>query len=298
MQENLEAFVARAETFFNDTITRAPAFLIALVVFLLTLWLARRLSRLAGSVLEGRGRAPNAITVIELLTRWAIIVGGTLLALAIAVPSFDFANLISVLGIGSVAIGFAFRDIFQNFLAGIIILLTDTFQIGDQIIIPNEDLEGTVTAIDTRATTIETYDQREIIIPNAILFTNPVMVNTSTDRIRTDIEVGVAYDVDIDTASALLIEAVSRVEGVMADPGPDVLVTEFADSSVVLRARWWTDSRRSVVVRTRSKVAREIKYTLDANGIEIPFPIRTLYVRDEVGVRVAESKGATNGDVG
>lgn len=288
MNQNWEDFVNRMQDFYYTSVNQLPSFLIAFVVVLLTLWLARRLSRLAASVLQGRGRSPNAITVIELITRWAIIIGGALLALTIAVPSFDLANLISILGIGSVAIGFAFRDIFQNFLAGLIILLSDTFVIGDQIIIPNEDLEGTVTAIDTRATTIETYDQREIIIPNSILFTNPVMVNTSTDRIRTDIEVGVAYDVDIDTASALIREAVGRVEGVLQQPPPDVLVTEFADSSVVLRARWWTDSRRNVVVRTRSNVAREIKYTLDANGVEIPFPIRTLYMRNEVGVRMAD----------
>ncbi len=288
MDESFDAFLTRAEDFFLTSVNRLPSFLIAAVVLVVTLILARRLSRLAATVLASRGRSPNATTVIELLTRWSIIVGGVLLALSIAVPSFNLGDLIQILGITSVAIGFAFRDIFQNFLAGIIILLTDTFQIGDQIIIPNENLEGTVTEIDTRATTIETYDQREIIIPNSILFTNPVMVNTSTDRLRSEYEVGIAYDADIDTVSALLIEAIKGVEGVMAEPGPDVLVKEFGDSSVVLRARWWTDSYRNIVTRTRSAVGRQIKYTFDANGIEIPFPIRTLYVRDEVGVRMAE----------
>ena len=87
---------------------------------------------------------------------------GVLVALSIALPSFKANDLIQVLGISSVAIGFAFRDIFQNFLAGLIILLTDAFEIGDQIIIENEGLEGTVTDIQTRATTISTYDDREI----------------------------------------------------------------------------------------------------------------------------------------
>ncbi len=288
MEATLEDLGARLNDFLNQAFERGPLILIAIFIFILTLWLARIISRYVGRLLADRGRSANATTVVILLTRWSIIIGGTLLALAFAVPSFDLANLISILGIGSVAIGFAFRDIFQNFLAGLIILLTDTFQIGDQIIIPNENLEGTVTEIDTRATTIETYDQREIIIPNSILFTNPVMVNTSTDRLRSEYEVGIAYDADIDTVSALLIEAIKGVEGVMAEPGPDVLVKEFGDSSVVLRARWWTDSYRSTVVRTRSAVGRQIKYTFDANGIEIPFPIRTLYVRNEVGVRMAE----------
>ena len=265
--------------------SRLPAFMLALLVFVLFFWIAERLSAWLKQFINGRGRSKNAATVIALITRWGLVVLGVLVALSIALPSFKANDLIQVLGISSVAIGFAFRDIFQNFLAGLIILLTDAFEIGDQIIVENEGLEGTVTDIQTRATTIATYDDREILIPNATLFTNAVTINTATEKLRSEQVVGISYDSDIDTACALIEEAVKQIDGVLAVPPPDVLVDDLAGSSVNLKARWWTDARRSNVIETKSAVVRKIKYTLDDNHIEIPFPIRTLYVKDQVHVK-------------
>ena len=267
-----------------ELLTRLPALALAVLVFALFFWLAGRLSRWAKLFVDERNRSRNAATVIALVTRWGIIVFGILVALSIALPSFRAADLIQLLGISSVAIGFAFRDIFQNFLAGLIILLTDAFQIGDQIIVESEDLEGTVTDIQTRATTIVTYDDRQIIIPNATLFTNAVTINTATEQRRSEQLVGIGYNSDIDTACMLIQDAIGQIEGVLTKPAPDVVVNDLGDSSVNLMARWWTDARRSNVIRTKSDVVREIKYTLDEHGIEIPYPIRTLHVKDHVEV--------------
>lgn len=286
LQENVTAFLPQL-----------PAILLAILVFLLFLWLARRLSLWSKGFLQGRGRTKNAATVISLIARWGIIVLGLLVALSIALPSFRARDLIQILGISSVAIGFAFRDIFQNFLAGIIILLTNAFEIGDQIVVESEDLEGTVTDIQTRATTIVTYDDREILIPNAMLFTNAVTINTSSRKLRSEQVVGISYESDIDTAAELILEAVSQIDGVLADPAPDVLVDELAGSSVNLKARWWTDARRMNVVKTKSEVVRTMKYTLDAHGIDIPFPIRTVYIKDStLAIKKASQLPAKNGN--
>ena len=265
LQESVMAFIARL-----------PAFLLALIVLILFLWLSSRVAQWGKSLISKRGHSPNAATVVALVLRWAAVILGILVALSIALPTFKASNLIEVLGIGSVAIGFAFRDIFQNFLAGLIILLTDAFKIGDQIVIESEELEGTVTDIQTRATTIITYDDRRIIIPNATLFTNAVTINTATEKLRSEQVVGISYASDLDTACDLLQTAISQIDGVLHDPAPDVLVEAFADSSVNLKARWWTNARRNNVIRIKSAVVRQMKYTLDENGIEIPFPIRTL----------------------
>lgn len=264
----------------TEFVTRLPALLLAIVVFFLFVWLSARLSRWIRNAVTQRGRSSNAATVIALVLRWGVVVLGLLIALSIALPSFKASDLVEILGIGSVAIGFAFRDIFQNFLAGLIILLTDAFKIGDQIVIESEGLEGTVTDIQTRATTIMTYDDRQIIIPNATLFTNAVTINTATNKLRSEQVVGISYTADIDTACALLEKAIGHIEGVLPDPAPDVLVDDLADSSINLKARWWTDARRSNVIKTKSEVVRQMKYTLDENKIEIPFPIRTLYVKE------------------
>ena len=291
MDFDLSVILSQMQETLVEFVNRLPALLFAVLVFALFFWMAGRLSRWARSFVSDHNRSTNAATVIALVTRWGIIVLGSLVALSVALPSFRAGDLIQVLGIGSVAIGFAFRDIFQNFLAGLIILVTDAFHIGDQIIVESEDLEGTVTDIQTRATTIVTYDDRQIIIPNATLFTNAVTINTASEKRRSEQVVGISYDSDIDTASALIQEAMGQIEGVLSEPAPDVVVDELADSSVNLKARWWTDARRSNVISTKSAVVRKIKYTLDEHGIEIPFPVRTLHIRDNMEVVTSTADG-------
>jgi len=291
MELDLNALWAQVQETILELIARLPVFLLAVLAFVLFFWLAERISNWVKSLVDHRSRSKNAATVIALITRWSIIVLGALVALSIALPTFRAGDLIQILGISSVAIGFAFRDIFQNFLAGIIILLTDAFQIGDQIIVKNENLEGTVTDIQTRATTILTYDDRAIIIPNATLFSNAVTINTASQNRRSEEVVGISYDSDIDTACRLIVETISQVDGVLRTPPPDVLVDALAPSSVDLKVRWWTDARRSSVIKTKSAVLRHIKYALDQAGIEIPFPTNTLYVKDRVQIAPPEGNG-------
>jgi len=280
MELDIRAIGGQLQESLVEFLARLPIYALAILVFLLFLWLASRVAQTTKKFVNDHGRSRNAATVIALIIRWGTVVFGALVALSIALPSFKAADLIQVLGIGSVAIGFAFRDIFQNFLAGLIILMTDAFKIGDQIIVRDENLEGTVTDIQTRATTISTYDDRKIIIPNSTLFTNPVTVNTATEKLRTTQDIGISYDSDIDKACALIEKVVKNIDGVLADPSADVVVDNFGESSVNLKVRWWSDARRSNVTRTKSTVMRRIKYALDEHGIEIPFPARTLYVRN------------------
>ena len=147
----------------------------------------------------------------------------------VVLPGFDPATLISGLGIGGVAIGFAFRDILQNFLAGLLLLMTDPFRIGDQIVV--KGFEGTVEDIQTRATILKTYDGRRVVIPNGDLFTESVIVNTAYDKRRSQYDVGTGYEDNIELATSLILNNISHIEGVLPDPAPDVQVVDLADSS-------------------------------------------------------------------
>jgi small-conductance mechanosensitive channel len=187
---------------------------------------------------------------------------------------------VQLLGISGVAIGFAFRDILQNFLAGILILLTEPFRIDDQIVFKN--FEGTVENIETRATTILTYDGRRIVIPNAELFTNSVTVNTAFDKRRTEYDFSIGYGDDIDCAKQLMLEALYSVNEVLKDPAPDVLVLELAESTVKIRVRWWiAPPRRIDDMRSRDKVICAIKKKLVENGIDLPYPTRQILFHDQ-----------------
>lgn len=205
---------------------------------------------------------------------------GLFIALSIVIPSLKAGDLVQLLGISSVAIGFAFRDILQNFLAGILILLTEPFQIDDQIIFKN--FEGTVEQIQTRATSIRTYDGRRIIIPNSELFTNSIIVNTAFEHRRLEYDVGIGYGDDINTAKQVILQAMRETDGVLQDPAPDAIVVALADSTVNIRARWWVQPpRRTDVLNFQDLVLTNIKNKLVANGIDLPFPTQQILFHDQ-----------------
>ncbi len=175
--------------------------------------------------------------VLGRLGQGAIVLLGLLVALVIAMPGFTPGQLVSVLGLSSVAIGFAFRDILQNFLAGILLLLSEPFRIGDQI--RSGDFEGTVMNIETRATFILTYDGRRIVVPNSTLFVNPVIVNTANEKRRLEYDITLPKPVDVARTKALVLRTMQGLPHVLRDPAPDVLLVGFTDKDATLRLRWW-----------------------------------------------------------
>lgn len=263
----------------NGIIEQLPNMVIGVVIFFIFYILSDWIKTGVQKVASASGRSSNAGLVFGRLARYGTLIGGVLVALVVVLPNFRPTTLLGGLGISSVAIGFAFRDILQNFLAGLLILMTDPFRIGDQIIV--NDFEGTVEDIQTRSTTLLTYDGRRVVIPNADLFTDSVIVNTAADKRRSEYDVGIGYGEDIETARAVVLDAVKGIEGVYQTPEPEVLMVDMASSSVNLRVHWWTDSARDVVMQVKDQVLTEIKNQLDVHGIEIPFPTRTLFLAHE-----------------
>lgn len=273
MREHLQAML-------DYTLILLPNLVVGLLVFGLFFLAARGLRGLARRFSEERRRHRNLGLVLGRLVYGSTIVLGALVALTIIFPSFSPANLISALGIGGIVVGFAFRDIAQNFLAGILILLTEPFRIDDQIVYGG--FEGTVEDIQVRATTIRTYDGRRVVIPNAELFTNTVTVNTAFDKRRLEYDVGIGYGDDISTARRLILEAIRSVDGVLSEPAPDALVVELAGSTVNIRARWWIQPpRRADALDLQDRVLQAIKERLTANGIDLPFPTQQILFHDQ-----------------
>ena len=257
-----------------------PNIVLALIVFAIFFFLGREIKRVVRRVTRQHRQARNLGLVLGRLAQGIIVLVGLFVALSIVIPTFKAGDLVQLLGISGVAIGFAFRDILQNFLAGILILLTEPFRIDDQIVFKN--FEGTVENIETRATTILTYDGRRIVIPNAELFTNSVTVNTAFDKRRTEYDFSIGYGDDIDCAKQLMLEALYSVNEVLKDPAPDVLVVELAESTVNIRVRWWiSPPRRMDDMRSRDKVICAIKKKLVENGIDLPYPTRQILFHDQ-----------------
>ncbi|MBD2604232.1 mechanosensitive ion channel family protein [Scytonema hofmannii FACHB-248] len=264
----------------NGLIVLLPNIVLALIVFAIFFYVARTIKKVVKRLTRNRRQARNLGMVLGRLAQGTTILVGLFVALSIVIPTFKAGDLIQLLGISGVAIGFAFRDILQNFLAGILILLTEPFQIDDQIVFKN--FEGTVENIETRATTIKTYDGRRIVIPNSELFTNSITVNTAFDNRRLEYDVGIGYGDDIDRAKQLIMEAMHSVNEVLKDPAPDVLVMDLAQSTVNIRARWWINPPRRVDdLTSRDRVLSAIKKKLTENGIDLPFPTQQILFHDQ-----------------
>lgn len=219
------------------------------------------------------GQRSLTIAIRKILTI-AVWVGGIALTAVVLFPSVKPSSLIAGLGLGSVAIGFAFKDIFENFFAGMLILLRQPFQIGDFIEV--EDIDGKIENITIRDTVVRQTDGQPVIIPNSLLFKNPVTVRTDKDRRRTRVVCGVGYGEDVDKAREVIADAVKSADSVLQDQPVQVFAHEFGASSVDFDIRWWTGSEPGEIRRSRDEVVANIKRALDDAGIEIPFPYRTL----------------------
>ncbi|UOO82201.1 mechanosensitive ion channel family protein [Uruburuella testudinis] len=217
---------------------RVPYLVLALLLFIV-FWLASRLfKKLAARLLSRRmANRYNLLLVLQRIGAALIVFAGFLIAMMVAVPGFTPGQLVSALGIGSVAVGFAFKDIFQNLLSGILLLLNEPFKIGDRII--NGSFEGTVETIEIRATTLRTYDGRRIVIPNAQLFTSPVTVNTRNGRHRLSATLTLPADTDADRLKAQILDKLSR-ECAPFVYQPEIALTGISGGET-LTLHWWTD---------------------------------------------------------
>jgi small-conductance mechanosensitive channel len=265
---------------------------VGLVVVLVAWGVATGVASLIRSRSSSKGR-DNLGEVLGGFAWWAVMVLGVLLAATIVAPSLKPGDLIAGLGVSSVAIGFAFKDILQNWLAGLLILLRQPFEVGDQVKVG--DFEGTVERIETRATLLKTYDGQRVVIPNSDIYTSSVLVRTAFEQRRSQYDVGIGYADDIEQAQQVMLEAVRGVDGVASEPAPEVLPWDLAASWVTLRARWWTESPRADVVQVHARVVRAVKRALDEAAIDMPYETRVHLWHDQTeaadGDRSAQREG-------
>jgi small-conductance mechanosensitive channel len=297
VETDADVTLERIEGFITGFWWILPNLGIALVVFLLFLGLAWG-ARAGVSRFFHHRRRPDLAALLAGFARWSIIALGLLIVATIVFPSVKPADVLATLGIGSIAIGFAFKDILQNWLAGLLILLRQPFRQGDQIVVGRH--EGTVERIEARATLIRTYDGKRVIIPNSSVYTEAVTVNTAFERRRSEYDVGIGYGDDLQYACEVIRAALKGLPGVSADPSPDAIPWELAGSSVNIRVRWWTEPHQADVVHARGRVIQAIRQALGEAGIDLPFPTTMVLLHDQTeatdGDRARQREGWPAGD--
>lgn len=293
----LDLIMAKLHVVSNDFFLQLPNILGGVVFVVIAWFLAKVVANGVRKGLHHKGLVDLG-GVLASLAFGLIVAASVMIASVIVFPSVKPSTIISSLGIGSVAIGFAFKDILQNLLAGILLLINRPYRRGDQIVV--KEFEGTVEHIQSRATLIKTYDGRRVIIPNSDVYTSPVVVNTAFETRRDQFDIGIGYGDKPDRAIRIFEEAIARVEGVETDPQPEVLPWGLDASAVTLRARWWSESKRTNIVHLRARVILAIWQAAAENGIDLPFPTQQILFHDQTeevdGDRRRQREGWPAGD--
>ena len=279
----MSALIQKIETslleLVGSGIKALPGILVAIVVLLLTRYLANKLKRIIAKVL---GKMIRSHSLRSLFTNAAYVmvwVVGILAAGVIAFPSLRLGDILGLLGLASVAIGLVFQDLCKNFIAGVILLLQDQFKLHDQVLIGN--FEGTIEEIDFLNTQILTYQGERVLLPNSMLLTQPVKILTASTYRRTDLTIGVDFDTPLAITIQKIQAVLTDVEGVFIEPAPIIDVALFGSSSIELVMRYWTLPQQANRLRTQTRVFMAIKELCDREGIILPYPIRTSYLYDQ-----------------
>ena len=288
--EPIRILIKQLNEIARSSVEMIPQLVVALVVLCLTWGLNRLAHRILRRALRRSRLRESLQELFHLLLGIFVWVMGIMIAAIVIFPGLTPASMLAGLGIGSVAIGFAFKDVFENFLAGIIILFRREMRMGDHI--RCQDIEGKVDHIAIRETHIRRTDGQLVIVPNSLLFKNPVFVRTDLDQRRVTIICGVAYDVDVDHARDVITRAVEGCDTVIRDGRPiQIFAQEFASSSINFEVTWWTGSKPVDIRRSRDQVVGAVKRALDEAGIEIPFPYRTLTFKEPLPFAQSQGQG-------
>lgn len=272
-----------------DLVTgKIPLWIAAVVIFFIFILVAKIVrkiveAKLADSVDEDHEEVQILGGRIAYAT--VMTLGATM---SLKIAGIDLTTILAAVAFG---IGFALKDLIMNFLAGIFILISRHFSIGDFIKVGST--LGKIVEIQTRNTILQAIDGTKVIVPNANLFTKEVISFTSNPFRRIEVLVGVDYRQNLENVVKVCTKAIKSTKGVLIEPKPAVVVDKFGESSIDLKLRAWVESR-SAWLKIKSNLVINVKKEFDAYGITIPWPIRTVaYDKDqEIVEKIMEEEEA------
>lgn len=236
---------------------------------------------LALAILVNRGlrailRRSTSAGVARFVGRFAgAVVAGIGFVYTLETLDVRLGPLLGILGIGGIALAFALQDVIENLISGVMLQVRRNFEVGDQIV--TNEFAGTVEDVNFRSTWLRTFDGRRVILPNSMVYKNPVENRTAFDKRRTTLSVGVDYGADLAEAQETLVDAASSAPGVLSEPAVEAWVETFGASSIDFAVRFWHAPEIATEWEVRDAVAQQLKQALDRAGIGIPFPQRVLH---------------------
>lgn len=220
--------------------------------------------------LLSRRQRPSYTRVFTGLFRTAVLLVGILVALTLAFPSVRVADVLAIMGIVSVAAGFAFKDTFENLLAGVLLIVRDPFKSGDQVTVAKTS--GVVEGVTVRETLLRGDDGRRYHVPNSKVMTDVIDVETDRPAIRQSFAVRLAATTDLGAAQRALADALAHAPGILADPPPHAVLTDVVEGDAVVSCRFWSSSRRGEATAARDAALAAVLRRQAEEGFETPSP--------------------------
>ena len=244
----------------------------ALVIFVLSLYVARLISNLLRRVLQRRRAPAGVVQLLSQLALWSIIVAGMITALQQFV---DVTAFLTGLGILGFTVGFALQDIMKNFASGVILLLQQPFHVGETIGVKGFD--GTVLAIDLRSTEMRATDGRVVILPNADVLSNPIINYSRANQRRVELSFNLYHASEPSQVRRIVLDAIENVPGFVNEPEPVIVFNNLTDNAVELNVNFWVDVTKNDPFHAKDEVLLKVMSAFNKQGIEIPHPVQAVY---------------------
>ena len=264
-----KAFTVPLEETVRRIISFVPRFLVAILLFLMFYVLASMIRRVMRRSLQRFSHIPTSVRIlIARSTYILILLFGFMVALSAA--NVNVTAVLASLGVAGFALGFAFKDILENFIAGILLLFARPFEIGDQVTLGA--FEGTITDIEIRTTTLRTYADERVAIPNSHIYTNAVVNHTALGKRRYLVAFDTSLTADAKQVETEALRAVTTNADIASDPAPFIRVASVDSGSDVLSWHlfYWAAPTKAVEIKTLSETLEQIKATLYDAGVPTP----------------------------
>ncbi|WP_299675442.1 mechanosensitive ion channel domain-containing protein [uncultured Roseobacter sp.] len=252
----------------QDALAALPLFLLALLVLPLAWYAAKLVARLVRWLLGDRLKTPFLRSVVSRIVAFPVFLIGLYIVLQVAGLTQLALSLVGGAGVVGIVIGFAFRDIAENFLASLILSVRTPFQRGDFIEVAG--LSGTVKSMSTRSTLLSSVEGNQIHIPNATIFKSVIENFTSSSSRRGDFVVGVGYDAPVPEVQAIILDCLQTHDAVLPDPEPMVLVDALGAATVNIRTYYWFNGHVISPIKLKSALLRTVKSALMTAGVSLP----------------------------
>lgn len=274
MPEEATSLTTILEQVLVDFMTMLPKLIAALVVFMVGLYLASLIKRLVSRRLQRRTENPQPVSLISQVTYWLIVV--VVATISLQMVGFNLTAFLAGLGIAGFTIGFALQDVSKNFIAGLLMMLQQPFEIGDTIELLG--FTGKVLEIDLRSTRLHTLDGRLVLLPNGEVMTSAITNYTQSKIRRVEISTGVAYESDPELVRQTALEALVGVDGLISEPAPEVVFQNFGNPAIELTIYFWVDNSKTTVVKAKDEGLNAIRSAFDRVQIDMPLPAQTVYL--------------------